>query len=106
MSRPFTYNDENFTVIGNMLFCHLVNPTLTAAEGDYVQHAVLHCPSGIIDRLADGYRSGVALAVITDTYTTITANYIFQDGKLSIAVNNSFTNQPITYTFFVLLKDI
>ena len=22
MSRPFSYNDENFTVIGNMLFCH------------------------------------------------------------------------------------
>lgn len=22
MSRPFSYNDENFTVIGNLLFCH------------------------------------------------------------------------------------
>ena len=22
MSRPFSYNDENFTVIGNMLFLH------------------------------------------------------------------------------------
>lgn len=22
MSRPFSYNDENFTVIGNMLFIH------------------------------------------------------------------------------------
>lgn len=22
MSRPFTYNDENFTVIGNLLFVH------------------------------------------------------------------------------------
>lgn len=23
MSRPFSYSDENFTVIGNMLFCHI-----------------------------------------------------------------------------------
>ena len=23
MSRPFSYNDENFTVIGNMLFIHI-----------------------------------------------------------------------------------
>ena len=22
MSRPFSYNDENYTVIGNLLFCH------------------------------------------------------------------------------------
>lgn len=24
MSRPFSYNDENFTVIGNILFCHII----------------------------------------------------------------------------------
>ena len=24
MSRPFSYNDENFTVIGNLLFCHIM----------------------------------------------------------------------------------
>lgn len=23
MSRPFSYNDENFTVIGNLLLCHI-----------------------------------------------------------------------------------
>lgn len=23
MSRPFSYHDENFTVIGNVLFCHI-----------------------------------------------------------------------------------
>lgn len=23
MSRPFSYNDENFTVIGNILFAHV-----------------------------------------------------------------------------------
>lgn len=24
MSRPFSYNDKNFTVIGNVLFCHII----------------------------------------------------------------------------------
>lgn len=24
MSRPFSYNDDNFTVIGNMLFIHII----------------------------------------------------------------------------------
>lgn len=28
MSRPFSYNDENFTVIGNMLFIHICNKYL------------------------------------------------------------------------------
>lgn len=23
MSRPFSYSDENFTLIGNVLFCHI-----------------------------------------------------------------------------------
>lgn len=25
MSRPFSYNDENFTVIGNLLFVHILD---------------------------------------------------------------------------------
>ena len=25
MSRPFSYNDENFTVIGNILFIHIID---------------------------------------------------------------------------------
>lgn len=26
MSKPFSYNDENFTVIGNVLFGHILIP--------------------------------------------------------------------------------
>lgn len=32
MSRPFSYNDENFTVIGNMLFGHIKIPKGTSIE--------------------------------------------------------------------------
>lgn len=29
MSRPFSYNDDNFTVIGNVLFCHILTAPAT-----------------------------------------------------------------------------
>lgn len=32
MSRPFSYNDENFTVIGNILFVHFTDSAETTAE--------------------------------------------------------------------------
>lgn len=35
MSRPFSYNDENFTVIGNMLFIHIFIPEMVG-DGDFV----------------------------------------------------------------------
>jgi hypothetical protein len=31
MSRPFSYNDENFTVIGNFLICHVLLKESTPA---------------------------------------------------------------------------
>ena len=39
MSRPFSYNDENFTVIGNMLFGHIKIPkgTSIAAWGKIIE---------------------------------------------------------------------
>lgn len=35
MSRPFSYNDENFTVIGNLLFCHF-NCTAPLKENSHI----------------------------------------------------------------------
>lgn len=32
MSRPFSYNDENFTVIGNVLFIHVFVEKIKALE--------------------------------------------------------------------------
>lgn len=46
MSRPFSYNDENFTVIGNMLFCH-IKITFPIASADNIAEV----PPEIVDRL-------------------------------------------------------
>lgn len=56
MIRPFSYNDENFTVIGNMLFVHIKITKDTAAGGN-----VIEIPAEIVNRLA--YHSNVFYTV-------------------------------------------
>lgn len=46
MSRPFSYNDENFTVIGNFLLCH-IKITLPLKSEDII----IEVPPAIVDRL-------------------------------------------------------
>ena len=46
MSRPFSYNDENFTVIGNMLFIHII-----VTEDIKASSVVAAIPPEIIKRL-------------------------------------------------------
>lgn len=46
MSRPFSYNDENFTVIGNLLFVHILD--LKAHKAD---EPIIEIPPAIISRM-------------------------------------------------------
>lgn len=46
MSRSFSYNDENFTVIGNLLFVHIRDSKAHKA-GD----PIIEIPPGIISRM-------------------------------------------------------
>lgn len=47
MSRPFSYNDENFTVIGNILFVHIIDNKARKAFSE----PVVEVPPAIFDRL-------------------------------------------------------
>lgn len=58
MSRPFSYNDENFTVIGNMLFVH-IKVTKSVASGENV----IEIPAGIANRLV--YHSNIFYALLS-----------------------------------------
>ncbi len=50
MSRPFTYNDENFTVIGNILFIHA--KLAHSPEGpESWREQPIKIPPGITERL-------------------------------------------------------
>lgn len=46
MSRPFSYNDENFTVIGNVLFVHIIDN-----KARNVNEPVVEIPPAIFERL-------------------------------------------------------
>lgn len=46
MSRPFSYNDENFTVIGNLLFVH-IHDSKAHRSGE----PVIEIPPAIISRM-------------------------------------------------------
>ena len=46
MSRPFSYNDENFTVIGNLLFCHIIIDKDVPSDSD-----IIEIPPAIASRL-------------------------------------------------------
>lgn len=49
MSRPFSYNDENFTVIGNMLFGHIKVPKGTSVN---VRQKIVEVPPELFKRMA------------------------------------------------------
>lgn len=103
MSRPFSYNDENFTVIGNVLFVHVRHD-----EGASPNTRLCEIPPAIYDRLlfytnvgtscypVDGYAAGnVSFAAIKYENKFYLTNTI----KI-IAYNNRYL-----YTTFIL-KDI
>lgn len=46
MSRPFSYNDENFTVIGNLLFVHIHDSKEHKAD-----EPVIEIPPAIFSRM-------------------------------------------------------
>ena len=48
MSRPFSYNDENFTVIGNMLFGHIKVPKGTSIK---INHKIVEVPPELFKRM-------------------------------------------------------
>ena len=56
MSRPFSYNDENFTVIGNILFCHIFVKKDIENDGKVVE-----IPPEIFNRL---YQSSVLASLV------------------------------------------
>ena len=71
MSRPFSYNDENFTVINNILICHIkINKNVVAGK------EIIEVPPEIYNRLL--YYSNVA-RVLRDKINT-TRSFSFAIG--------------------------
>ena len=108
MSRPFSYNDENFTVIGNILFLHIK----ITKEFNY-QNNIIEIPQAIYDRMLNKSNQVQLTSFIDDN----PKNYWFDtgirkntyDGKYYLF--NSNKNIPADFIGFYLvawyvLKDI
>lgn len=103
MSRPFSYNDENFTVIGNILFVHFDIGTKKINKGDIIGTI----PPAIYDRLVT-YNS---ISIISNRAKLSAASqawvYVNDVGNIITNVDIVATSYPprLVYAWF-LLKDI
>lgn len=103
MSRPFSYNDENFTVINNILFAHINIGAKAYNKGD----KICTIPPAIYDRLVT-YNF---VATITNRIgLPVSGNiliYITKDGDVITDSNITVTSYtPRLVIAWFLLKDI
>ena len=104
MSRPFSYNDENFTVIGNMLFIHIKITEDVEPKGNIVE-----IPKAIYDRLL--YYSTMYLGVLAESRAAgaarLSGGINFADGRYYVAVTSQIDAATINYLVSCYcLKDI
>jgi hypothetical protein len=101
MSRPFSYNDENFTVIGNVLFIHTLAKKTKALE------KIVEIPYEIGRRLL--YKTAMGFLQIPDYYGGLGYSFvgtiIYENDKYYLSTRNDI-NGTYYATAFVILKDI
>lgn len=101
MSRPFSYNDENFTVIGNMLFVHA--KTKPIAKGE----KIVEVPPEIYERLIQTSAQGFLQNYGSDTGGGSLYYGIFKkDGDKIYLSSNADIKYRYYVTAFLFLKDI
>ena len=104
MSRPFSYNDENFTVVGNILFCHIFVERDIDDDG-----IVVEIPPEIFKRINQGtllasiVRS-VDMASYGDSYTRHMYLYV-DNGKYYFRTKEKVYGNFI-FIAYLPLKDI
>lgn len=103
MSRPFSYNDENFTVIGNILFVHAD----IGGDAYVVGQKLVSIPQAIFSRMATYNQQ----AAISNKFTGGSGSSIgvtcTEDGNLitRTAISTASTLPRFVLTWYCL-KDI
>ena len=104
MSRPFSYNDENFTVIGNLLVIHFRDD-----KPHSIEEPVILIPPSIYERMVtNSFVFSAQLVGDMQSTGTVASTTIEVNGKHFIAflVNRSSTPSPRYYIGFSQMKDI
>lgn len=99
MSRPFSYNDDNFTVIGNVLFAHI----LTKPIPEHTKICVI--PPEIAKRLIQLSAQGVMQSPSASSGGIFYGAIRKEDGKYYI-LNNIKIDYTYYLMFYLMLKDI
>ena len=78
MSRPFSYNDENFTVIGNVLFVHVAISDKAYAGG----RTICTIPQAIFSRMITYNQQSTISNNLFSTNATSMPVFCNKDGNL------------------------
>ena len=104
MSRPFSYNDENFTVIGNILFCHIMVTNKFDAKAD-----IIEVPPDIYKRMLNKSNQFICSAVsYNKSDSTIISVGVAKEpnGKYYIYVRDALNDIGRCLIGYYILKDI
>ena len=105
MSRPFSYNDESFTVIGNILFVHFKDQKKRTAN-----EAVLEVPYEIFRRLVSLNNTAVVsvnYSYYTSTVVPIAVQMVNNKPFITFSTERPEEASYSRYYYcFYLLKDI
>ena len=103
MSRPFSYNDENFTVIGNVLFCHI-----KVVKDVLHDNELIEIPPAIANRLL--YASSPATTTSIDVNVPRLRNFILyvikKDSNYYFSTTIDITTNANYIICYYNLKDI
>lgn len=101
MSRPFSYNDKNFTVIGNVVFVHALIGQVKPLQ------KILEIPYEIGRRLL--YKTAMGFLQFADEYGSkgyqFNGTIIYADNKYYLSMTTEL-KQTCYATAFLILKDI
>lgn len=104
MSRPFSYNDDNFTVVGNVLFCH-IKLTSQVSVGEHI----VEVPPAIYNRLLCTTANMTRERFAPNNYASYSVSVtIRQDKGKYYLISNSLVNGEL-YNYLngiYYLKDI
>ena len=104
MSRPFSYSDEDFTVIGNVLFCHIkIRKTIVKTE------PIVDIPPEIYDHML--FHTQKFIRVSAGTGFLFTGNAVdvgvkTKDGKYFLYAQVDIYETGTYLVGFYILKDI
>lgn len=103
MSRPFSYSDENFNVIGNVLFCHI-----RIKKRIYSGQPIVYIPPEIYDRMLvrSNRLSKLATGINSTSISNVDVGVKLNDNKCFLYSKNDISDTGMYLVGFYILKDI